>query len=182
MTEPVTTNGGPVTVALVALAVKGVDDLRASEVRRIDERDAMREAYRIELSVAEKARSDAVEIAEKERINSLLGAADARVTLASTRAEATAAALAERVEATRTTLAAEVAATATVAATAVATQATTFSERIGPVERAIIEIAAAKVQVQETRVQSNWTFERVLTILGLAAGAIYFLMNNGAVK
>lgn len=177
MTEPAT-NGGPVTVALVALAVKGVDDLRASEVRRIDERDAMREDHRKELAYAEKERSDAVELAEKERINALLAAADARVGLATAEAKLTASLLAERVEATRTTLAAEVAATATAAATAVTTQATTFSERIGPVERAIIEIAAAKVQVQETRVQSNWTFERVLTILGLGATALYFLLNG----
>ena len=154
--SPYGQNGGPVTVALVALEAKRVDDLREVEVRRQDDlraaearrTDGLREAeskHRRELDLAESRRLDSKADAEARRIDAVIAADRAAVLLANTEARLTAAALAERVE---------------------------------TAAKALAAAAGSKEQALEGRSQSQWTIERVITIAVAGLGLLYFLLNN----
>jgi hypothetical protein len=154
------TNGGPVTIALVALegkrtddllaaAVLRQDDLRDAEIRRHDDLLKAEFRHRSELDRAESRRLDALAGFERSRVDAVIASDRAAVLLANTEARLTAVALADRVETAAKTLA---------------------------------TAAGSKEQASEGRERNQWTFERALTVLGLAAGAIYFLLNSGAVK
>jgi hypothetical protein len=180
---PPATNGGPVTVALIALEAKRQDDLRGAEIRRVDERDADRERHRIEKDAPETKFRDAAALAEQRRIDANMAKSDAAVLLASTEAKLTASALADKVSISAATL------VSTVEASAAALRATNEAmskaqeARIVSLEQVRYEAAGGKTQRQEslvqthdTRVQSNWTIERVMTVLLFIANVVLAIL------
>lgn len=129
-------NGGPLTVALIALEGKRTDDLAAAERLRVTGVDTMREDHRKEIGLLEKDRLDARAETETARVNAQLAQQKADVGLAYARAELTANALAERVDVSAKTLAAQADSTATTLATQVDATAKGLAVRIEPLEAA----------------------------------------------
>lgn len=183
-TDP-TTN----VLTLVAAAMQRQDDLREAESRRRDSLAEQRDHFAHEIRIldneaqkalaqAESRRIDAVTIAESRRIDALLAAQQSAVALATTRAELTAGALAERVDTSAKTLAASVDTTAKALAQTFDVTVKALAERIVPLEQARYEQAGSKETRGESRAFTQWTFERVLTLVGFGLGALYFILQS----
>lgn len=176
---PHATNGGPVTVGLIALEAKHAAEMLAALAERVDERDAIRERHRIENNALEAKFRDAADLAEQRRVDANQAKSDANVGLANTRAEIEAKALADRVVTLATTLAAQVDATAKTNALVVEATTKALGERIAPLEQARYEQAGGKTQQSESRVQSNWTTERVMALIALVIAFAVLLHSTG---
>jgi hypothetical protein len=161
-------------LSLVSAAMQRQDDLRLAEASHRNSISDIRDRLGREIREAERNGQRDLALAESRRIDALIEAQDQRVTLASSKAELTAVALAERVDASAKALAASVEASAKALAATVETTATTLSARIGPLEQFRYEQAGSREQRTDTR----WTFQQALTLLGLATGAIYFILNQ----
>jgi hypothetical protein len=182
-TTPPATNGGPVTVALIALEAKRQDDLRGAEIRRVDERDADREKYRIEKDALETKFRDAATLAEQRRIDANMAKSDAAVLLASTEAKLTAVALAKEAANLASTLNTQVE-TSAAALRATSDAASKAQEaRIVALEQVRWQSAGGTSQKQEsradsrdTRAQSNWSVNLILTIVLGVIGIVEFII------
>ena len=168
--------------AVRAADIRRLDDLRACEVRRNDDLRTMERHYRTKLAKGEAKRINAVESAEGRRIDALLAADRANVSLANARAELTASNLAERVDTTAKAAAANVESSAAALRGSSDATAVTLAGRIAPLEQARYENAAVKVEKQETRVQSNWTTERIFAAIVIGVGIVEFVLRSGIVK
>lgn len=166
------TNGGPITVALVALEAKHTADLLAETTRRIDERDKIREEHRIENAASEKARIDANAEKERLRVDAVSAADRAAAVLVASEAKATASALAVQAETTRRALEAQVEATRATNALVVEATAKALGERIAPLEQARF----AAVGVREQRVEGRQSNAALYAAVGFGITVLLFVM------
>ena len=133
--------------------------------------------YHAKIAKGERKRINAVESAEMRRIDALLAADRANVSLANARAELTASNLAERVDTTAKAAATQVEASAAALRGTAEVTASNLTARIAPLEQARYENAAVKVEKQETKVQSNWTTERIFAAIVISVGIAEFVMR-----
>lgn len=69
------------------------------------------------------------------------------------------------------------------AAIALATQrgeatASALADRVETAAKTLAAEAGSKEQRTDNRQQNQWTFQQVVTLLGIAAGAVYFIVNT----
>jgi hypothetical protein len=165
------------TDARISGEVRRLDDLRAVEVRRIDElRHVERRADR-RLSKVQVRRLEAQQEAEARRVDALLADAKSAVALDRVRADMTASTLAEKVADSAVVLQEKGEATAKAGAIALEAAVRGLTDRIGPLEQSRYEQGGAKVQQQETRVQSNWTTDKVIAIAAVAFAGAFALAD-----
>lgn len=163
---------------LVEAAMQRQDDLRGESNRRQSDLDKQERRHRLELRDLESKYRDAQQAAESRRLDALLAAQNSAAALTATRAEATATALAERVDNSAKTLATSVEATAKAFQTAVDATAKAFSERISPLEQLRFEQGGRREQQTETRATTQWTIERVMAVIVILLGGLYFVLSN----
>lgn len=142
-------------------------DLRKVDLRRADDLRTIERYYRRLLTKA-----------ETKRVDALLAADRANVGLAAARAEIVATNLAERVDTTAKTAAMNVESSATAVRAATDASAQVLAGRITPLEQAQWGNVGSKSQHADDRRLGQWTTERILFLIGLGLGLLYFVLSQ----
>jgi hypothetical protein len=141
------------------------------ELRHV-ERKADRKLMKVQVK-----RLAAMQESEARRVDALLADAKSAVALDRVRADMTASTLAEKVQDSAVVLQEKGEATAKAGVIALEAATKAITDRVSPLEQARYEQGGAKEQKQETRVQSNWTTERVIAIVSVAVAATFALAD-----